>query len=97
MFYTGFTSASLPFLHYLQGMNSLLAGVTKASIRKGKRAHSLVYAKADSHKLANFMYYASGLPSLTRKRLKLEGFINIDRAGIISQQARVVKSVNTLA
>ena len=95
MFYVGFTSASMPFLEYLQATNKALADVTEGSIRHGARAHTLVYAKADSYKLADFMYHEAGLLALSRKKIKLEGFIQTDRAAIITRQARVVKLVNT--
>ena len=95
MFYMGFASASTEFLDYVREMNCRLAGTTGGTIRRGARAYSLVYAKADTHKLAAYMYYQSNVLALSRKRTKLEGFIKTDQAGIIANRARVVKLVNT--
>jgi len=80
MFYSGFTSASLAFIKFLQDTNLRLIGTSPASIRIGTRAYNLMYAKADSQKIFNFMYYKQDVLCLARKRIKLEGFIrkNID-------------------
>ncbi len=80
MFYMGFSSASQPFLAYLQSTNSKLMDVSKGSIRNGAGASLLAYAKTDSHKLATCMYYSSDVISLSRKRLKLQRFISLDKA-----------------
>lgn len=96
MFYVGFSSASIPFLHYLQSMNSMLANTTKGSIRPGVRGNTLYYAKADAYKLAGFMYYADDLLALSRKKIKLEEFIKTDQSVIMARQGRVVKLANTL-
>lgn len=76
MYYVSFCSASDPFLLWLQKKNSELAFTTNGFIRNGTRAKNLTYAKSDSLKLFNFMYYASHVPNLTRKRVKFVDFIN---------------------
>jgi LAGLIDADG-like domain len=77
MYYVSFCSASDPFLSWLQKTNTTLAFTTNGSIHKGTRANNLSYAKSDSLKLFNFMYYSSHVPSLTRKRVKFVDFINM--------------------
>lgn len=90
MFYVGFTSASRNFLTYLQATNTALIGTTSGSIRAGTRVDNLVYAKADSLKLAAFMYYGSGVPHLARKKAKLDGFITKHQNAILAPTARVL-------
>jgi hypothetical protein len=85
MFYVQFTSASPLFVEYLQLTNQrLVKGLAKGSIRDGHGAMSLSYAKADSHKLFQFMYYNDSCLSLTRKKLKLTSFVYKDQVGIIT-------------
>lgn len=95
MFYVAFSAASRSFMEYVRSANSKLIGTSAGSIRKGKRAYSLVYAKADSAKIAAFMYYNDDLPALTRKRDKLQAFMAINQPVILASDARVVKLVNT--
>ena len=76
MYYVSFCSASDLFLSWLQKKNSELVLTTSGSIHNGTRAKNLTYAKSDSLKLFNFMYYASHIPNLTRKRVKFVDFIN---------------------
>lgn len=83
MYYVSFTSASDPFLSWLQRSNAELAFTTKGSIHVGTRANNLTYAKSDSLKLFNFMYYASHIPYLTRKRVKFVDFINTTPYNIV--------------
>ncbi len=90
MFYVEFASASPTFIQFLQHNNSRLAQTTKGSIHPG-RALTLSYAKKDSIKLAIAMYYAEGIPALTRKRVKLFDFIKAHEAAIMARNARVVK------
>jgi hypothetical protein len=84
MFYVCLTSASINFIYYLQLANSRLIGVTSGSIRHSKRAYTLAYAKADSHKLYQYMYYSDQVLCLTRKKVKLQTFIQQDQAVIIT-------------
>lgn len=80
MFYVTFTSASPTFIDYLRRTNSRLIGVSQGSVRSGKGAQSLAYAKQDSHKIAAYMYYKGHNLSLTRKKLKLAAFVLRDKA-----------------
>lgn len=52
-----------------------IAYVHTDTIRPGTRVYNLMYAKADSHKIHQFMYYADSLLSLSRKRVKLAAFV----------------------
>jgi hypothetical protein len=84
MFYVAFCSASPIFLNYLRSANTrMIRGIGKGSIRHSTRALSLVYAKADSHKLFEYMYYGEDCISLTRKRYKLSTFVDKDKADIM--------------
>ncbi len=91
MFYIEFTSASPVFLQFLRDNNTRLAGTTKGAIHHGKGADTLSYAKKDSMRLAAAMYYPRPLPSLTRKRTKLFGFIKQHQTAIIVRNARVAE------
>ncbi len=84
MFYTAFTSASPEFITYLSRTNMRLIGVTSGSVRQGKRAQSLVYAKKDSHLIYSFLYRDNTNLFLTRKKSKLETFVEHDRGGILA-------------
>ncbi len=85
MFYVVFSSASMGFLLYLQEINKRLIRVTPASIKNGKGAFSLAYAKADAHLIQKFMYYNETVLCLTRKHAKLASFTDKDRPGIIDK------------
>jgi len=80
MFYVAFTSASLSFINYIRQTNSRLIGVGAGSIRSSREAFSLNYAKQDSHKLSDYMYYEGHDLSLTRKKIKLAAFVFKDKA-----------------
>jgi intein-encoded DNA endonuclease-like protein len=80
MFYVAYTSASPDFIDYLRRTNSRLIGVSQGSVRPGKGAQSLCYAKQDSHKLSDYMYYEGHDLCLTRKKLKLAAFVFQDKA-----------------
>lgn len=96
LYYTAFTSASMDFLIYISINNQRLFQVKGQSIRQSSRAFSLVYGKADSHILYEFIYQDAGELYLPRKKLKLEDFVKQDNdATILRLQARVVKLVNT--
>ena len=97
MFYLTFTSASLDFLQFIQSKNIDLLQLGSGSLRPGKRAYILSYAKTDTIKLAACMYHDIQQPHLSRKRLKYEAFINRNNSGIIATNARVAKLVDALA
>jgi hypothetical protein len=84
MFYTSFSSASPLFIKYLQQANTRLMKVSPGAIKKPKGALSLTYAKADSHKIYQFMYYAGHGPFLKRKKDKLAAFVERDKIDIIT-------------
>ncbi|MGC1177065.1 MAG: LAGLIDADG family homing endonuclease [Candidatus Saccharimonadales bacterium] len=86
MFYTYFASASPNFINYLRLNNTRLAGTSQGSINSSSRALSLTYAKADSRKLFNFMYYQGHGLCLTRKKTKLAAFVDRDETAIIVQR-----------
>ncbi len=97
LFYTGFSGASKPFLENLQMRNRKLIGLCGGSIRNNTRCFSLVYAKADSYRLYDYLYSDAEIIYLKRKYSRLCSFIKYDKdATIRRQQARVVKLVNTL-
>ena len=91
LYYIGITSASKTFLEILSGRNTSLIGTVGKSIRSGKRAYILTYGKRDSYKLYLAMYKDAGSLFLTRKRVKLEGFIKQNDDVIIQGNARVVE------
>ena len=78
MYYTGYVSASPPFLEWLRTMNSNLTRATAGVIKPNIRASTLTYAKADSRKLFKYMYYNDSLPMLTRKYQKFVAFLEAD-------------------
>ncbi|HSH17927.1 MAG TPA: hypothetical protein VK978_00945 [Candidatus Saccharimonadales bacterium] len=94
MFYIEIASASMVFLKFLQETNTRLANTTRGAINPCKGATKLSYAKQDSIKLAQVMYYQKNLPALTRKRIKLFDFIKVHEAAIIARNARVAESVD---
>jgi hypothetical protein len=89
MFYIEFASASPAFMTYLQANNTRLAGTTSGSIHPDTRVAKLSYAKLDSIKLTAAMFHGGGVPSLSRKRTKLFGFIQQHETAIIARNARV--------
>ena len=78
MYYTSYTSASRPFLEWLQTKNQELASTTPGSLAWAKHAYILRYAKEDSLKLFNFMYFSSTRMGLLRKYLKFVDFLTSD-------------------
>jgi hypothetical protein len=78
MYYTSIVSASKPFLGWMQNANARLAGVTSGGMAFGTRVWTLRYAKHDSRRLFDFMYYGPGLPKLTRKYRKFIDFLSSD-------------------
>lgn len=96
LYYLGFTSASQYFLQYISQNNQRLFGVKGSSIRKSKRALSLVYGKSDAYKLYAAIYCNAQELYLDRKRRKLEGFIITDGGVIITSLSTSGEMVNTL-
>lgn len=78
VYYMTFASANQQFLEYIRDKNRELFGLKGESILKGGRVFSLRYGKRDSRILCKFLYHDDALLSLSRKRLKLEGFISRD-------------------
>lgn len=78
MYYTGYVSASLTFIQWLQHKNQQLIGTTAGVIKPSPRAYTLTYAKANSQQLFSAMYYAPGLPKLSRKYDKFIAFLEAD-------------------
>ena len=83
MYYVSFTSASMDFILYLQGMNARLIGTESKSIRKAARAYSLVYAKRDAYMIFKYMYHHTDVICLKRKYNKLLSFTVRNGDGII--------------
>jgi len=90
MYYCALISASPIFLEWIQESNSILALVTKGKLKPGVRSHVLIYAKTDSRKLFNFMYYDTRIPKLSRKYNKFSNFLESDPYGTITPNARVL-------
>lgn len=78
MYYTRFASASMNFIVFIQSKNSELMGIGGGSIIRTKGAFMLSYAKSESKKIYDFMYYSDNVICLGRKRHKLESFIKTD-------------------
>jgi hypothetical protein len=78
MFYTIFASASKDYLLWLQAEISMRLGIT-GHITKAKtqKCMQLKYAKADSVKLLNIMYYSPEVTHLSRKKLKIDQMLAI--------------------
>jgi len=75
-----FTSASLPFLEWLQASIACLIGVSGSIIAiKLQPGHppcwELKYAKRDSIRLLKWLYYAPDIPCLARKRQRAISFL----------------------
>lgn len=77
--YVSLVSASRPFLDWMRARVSMLVGVdgdVSDRRQEGRRPFwRLRYAKADSIRLIGWMYYASNVPCLARKRAKAERFL----------------------
>lgn len=91
MYYCGFTSASPAFLEWLSNMNERLIGTTPGKIKQNRGAQTLTYAKRDSQKLFQFMYYSFELPKLSRKYNKFIDFIERDPYANMVFPARVLE------
>jgi hypothetical protein len=78
--YVSLVTASRPFIDWVQASVQRLTGlngVIEARQKKGRRSIWLLrFAKRESVDLLRWMYYASDVPSLARKRAKAEPFIS---------------------
>lgn len=77
MYYMSLYSASAEFIDWIRFQNSKLAEVSTGSLLKKQdttTVHRLNYAKADTKKLYQYMYYKDALPCLGRKRDKIASF-----------------------
>lgn len=90
MLYTGFVSASLAHLEWLNNEVERLYKLT-GKIKYATRAYQLKFAKNASIKLLGEIYYKNNLICLKRKRFKIEEALDI-----IRRQAGVLKLVNRL-
>lgn len=91
MFYIAFASGSKRFLFWMQKKLYLQTGI-KGHISEGKRAFQLRYAKNESMRLFQQMFYAKDLPCLKRKFDKAQSiFAQQDKISMRNQYARVVK------
>ena len=93
--YVSLVSASRPFLDWVRTeVRQLLGvhGVVEAKFTQGRRPiWTLRYAKGESLRLLPWMYYASGVPSLARKREKAQAFIAGLGRGMLATSAGVAK------
>ena len=78
MYYVGFISASINFLHWISATNERLVKTSPGKISQMSRASVLRYAKSDSQKLFNLMYKNFNAPCLNRKRAKFVDFLKLD-------------------
>lgn len=73
MFYMAFASASKPFIDWLRETLRLYLGIHGHISKDPRRiTYLLRYAKRESLLLLRKMYYPGHIPSLSRKRLKIE-------------------------
>ncbi len=79
MFYTNFMSASEKHLRWIQEKIQKLSGVSGKLTYHGKSYFHLRFAKNDSIKLMEFIYYKSNLICLERKRFKIQQALSIIR------------------
>lgn len=89
-FYISFTSASPDFLKWVREEIRKHVRTTGSIGSTGEKYSQLRYSKADAVKVYRFMYYQKGLPSLSRKRLKIERTMRIiqeSRGGGIGRRA----------
>lgn len=93
MYYCGFVSASLPYLQWLSSKITQHANTTAGRIKQNNRAYTLLYAKADSKKIFQFIYNEAGMASnlcLPRKMEKFHRFVHTTSYDKISTDARVL-------
>lgn len=77
MFYTVFTSASLPHIKWLRSKIRELLNI-KGHLNKTRELWQLKYAKKESISLISKMYYKHDLPLLKRKYEKIKNILEID-------------------
>jgi hypothetical protein len=86
MYYMAFSSASIPFLIWLRDCNHRLSNLSLGYLKPlsmNSRVAALSYAKKDSRRLYDFMYYSTNLPCLTRKRDRLEALFAQEAVTIV--------------
>ena len=84
-FYMGFTSASRDHLVWIQSKTEFLFNI-RGFINKGPRSYCLKFAKYESIKLTQYLFYKDNLVCLGRKRFKIEqalGIISDQQAGVL--------------
>jgi len=84
MYYLCFISASKEFLIYIDEKIFTHYGVQHKNITQASGVFKLSYAKKDASLLAVRMYHSHDVIALSRKRNKLEGFINGGRGDILT-------------
>ena len=77
MFYTVFMSASENHLKWLQREIQILFGINGKLTYHREAYYQLRFAKKESLKLIQAMYYKRDLPCLKRKRFKIEQALSI--------------------
>ncbi|HET9850511.1 MAG TPA: LAGLIDADG family homing endonuclease [Candidatus Saccharimonadales bacterium] len=84
MYYMSLASASTAFLEWIRYKNTELIEISAPAIKEylknDRTYYVLSYAKKDSRKLFEFIYYAEGLPFLKRKHNKMLKFFMTDPA-----------------
>jgi hypothetical protein len=89
MLYTGFVSASKPFLEWLKNRIATLYFLNGTIKKCGKSAYQLMFAKKSSILLLKVLYYSDQITFLKRKHSKIEHSL-----GIIAKQCRDVEMVD---
>lgn len=77
MFYLQFTSASRDHLEWLRHTIRQRLDIF-GSIKRGKAAHQLTYAKNSARKILKSMYHRENVSALERKREKVKMILEID-------------------
>lgn len=81
MFYIGFASGSREFLEWIQEeiqkRIKVLGHIT--STKRGSGCYQLKYAKREAMEIIKQMYYSSDVICLSRKRIKIEKTLKIDK------------------
>lgn len=78
MFYLSFASASDEFLVWLKLKLTIFLNI-KGRITEGTRAKNLIFAKRDSLKIIDKMYYNASVPKLDRKYQKILKILETER------------------
>lgn len=77
--YVSLYSASLPFLNWVRARICTILGVSGAiseGREQGRACWRLRYAKAESIRVLGWIYYATDVPCLFRKRVKAERYLS---------------------